>query len=52
MRVDCNCSAVLKSMTEEEKAAVPQHYDLDSGMLQETFNINGNHFWVETWGVM
>jgi hypothetical protein len=52
MRVNCDCNAMLRSMTEEEKAAVPPHYDPRSGMLQETFNIDGDHFWVETWGVM
>jgi hypothetical protein len=52
MRVNCDCSAILKSMTEEEKAAAPLHYDPGSGMLQETFNIDKDYFWVETWGVM
>ena len=52
MRVICDCSATLKSMTEEARAAVPPHYDPKSRMIQETYNIDGDHFWVETWGVM
>jgi hypothetical protein len=52
MRVNYACSSILESMTEDEKAAIPPRYDPDSKRVQETFNIDGDHFWVESWGVM
>jgi hypothetical protein len=52
MKVNCACSSILKSMTKDEKASVPPRYDPNSKRVQETFNIDGDHFWVESWGVM
>jgi hypothetical protein len=52
MRFSCDCSTVLKSMTEDGKAVVQPRYDLDTEIIHETFNNNGDHFWMETWGVM
>jgi hypothetical protein len=51
-RVICDCSSALKMMFEEEKAAVPPHYDPVTGRVVETFNIDGDHFWVESWTLM
>jgi hypothetical protein len=39
-------------MSEEEKATVPPHYDPITGRVQETFNIDRDHFWVESWTLM
>jgi hypothetical protein len=51
-RVICDCSTALKMMSEEEKAAVPPHYDPVTGRVVETFNIDRDHFWVESWTLM
>jgi hypothetical protein len=51
-RVICDCSTPLKMMFEEEKAAVPPHYDPVTGRVVETFNIDGDHLWVESWTLM
>ena len=52
MRVNYACSAILKSMTEDEKVTVPPKYDPVCKRVVETFNIDGDHFWVESWEVM